>query len=224
MKKTNQYKLVAVSCNEFNDYLCMAVKPNCPEGYTWVPEVGSGKSCFRIHGPVIDPNPSNPSDGHYDVTIADELCARDKTRLWTPQSYDEVQAMYTWTQKPGVYPPISSSVYYLLGIHRYRNVQTTGNENYWIYNSRNQLSDTTVNMFNGQYLTSVSSPLAYFYSNTISTIAQRGTSSPMYTFGLCQYTESTTINGETCKFPFKYKSRLYDTCITIDSPLGLPLC
>ena len=224
MKKSNQYKLVAVSCNEFNDYLCMAVKPNCPEGYTWVPEIGQGKSCFRIHGPIFDPNPASPNDGQWDVTTADELCARDKTRLWTPESSEEIAGMYTWTQKPDVHPPISTSIYYLLGIHRYRNLDSTGNENFWIYNSRNQLSDSTANMFNGQYLAGVTSPLAYLYSNSLSTGQLRSTSAPLYTFGLCQYTESTTVLGKTCKFPFRYKSRVYDTCITIDSPLSTPIC
>ena len=34
---------------------------------------------------------------------------------------------------------------------------------------------------------------------------------------LCQYTECQTTDSKICKFPFRYKGRLYDTCITIDS-------
>lgn len=36
-------------------------------------------------------------------------------------------------------------------------------------------------------------------------------------YGLCQYTECGTTQGETCKFPYRYKGRLYDTCITLDN-------
>ena len=36
-------------------------------------------------------------------------------------------------------------------------------------------------------------------------------------YALCEYTECSTVVRSTCKFPFKYKGRLYDTCINIDS-------
>jgi hypothetical protein len=44
---------------------------------------------------------------------------------------------------------------------------------------------------------------------------------------MCQYTECSTINGDTCRFPFRYKGRMYDTCITVDnkgSNPGDPWC
>ena len=46
-------------------------------------------------------------------------------------------------------------------------------------------------------------------------------------YGICQYTECSTSSGETCTFPFIYKGRLYDTCITHDdlgSDAGKPWC
>ena len=33
---------------------------------------------------------------------------------------------------------------------------------------------------------------------------------------ICEYTECGTANGKFCEFPFRYKGRLYDTCITMD--------
>ena len=36
-------------------------------------------------------------------------------------------------------------------------------------------------------------------------------------FGICQYTECPTKDGQDCIFPFIYKGRSYDTCITLDS-------
>ena len=35
--------------------------------------------------------------------------------------------------------------------------------------------------------------------------------------GLCQYKECITTENKPCSFPFKYKGRMYDSCITIDS-------
>jgi hypothetical protein len=44
-------------------------------------------------------------------------------------------------------------------------------------------------------------------------------------FGVCEYTECATATGETCIFPFRYKGRIYDTCITLDSANpGEPWC
>ena len=39
---------------------------------------------------------------------------------------------------------------------------------------------------------------------------------------LCQFTECLTNNNKVCRFPFRYKGRLHDTCITIDS--DVPWC
>ncbi len=44
-----------------------------------------------------------------------------------------------------------------------------------------------------------------------------GQASPYQNFGLCDYTECNTASGDPCVFPFTYKGRLYDTCVTQDS-------
>ena len=33
---------------------------------------------------------------------------------------------------------------------------------------------------------------------------------------ICEYTECSTVTGKFCEFPFRYKVRLYDSCITLD--------
>ena len=33
---------------------------------------------------------------------------------------------------------------------------------------------------------------------------------------ICEYTECSTVGGKFCEFPFRYKGRLYDTCISVD--------
>ena len=39
---------------------------------------------------------------------------------------------------------------------------------------------------------------------------------------VCQYRECLTVNSEVCKFPFRYKGRMFDACITVDS--SVPWC
>ena len=41
------------------------------------------------------------------------------------------------------------------------------------------------------------------------------TAAPKY-YTICQYTDCTSPTGDKCQFPFRYKNRMYDTCITID--------
>ena len=46
-------------------------------------------------------------------------------------------------------------------------------------------------------------------------------------YTICQYTGCSSATGDSCKLPFKYKGRTYDTCITIDdkgSYPGAPWC
>ena len=39
---------------------------------------------------------------------------------------------------------------------------------------------------------------------------------------ICEYTECGTESGKFCEFPFRYKGRLYDTCITMDDKGSQP--
>ena len=39
---------------------------------------------------------------------------------------------------------------------------------------------------------------------------------------LCHYSECVTVDNKLCKFPFKYKGRMYDTCVTLESEI--PWC
>lgn len=46
-------------------------------------------------------------------------------------------------------------------------------------------------------------------------------------YALCEYSECSSVSGTTCRFPFKYKGRLYDTCVGFDnkgSIEGSPWC
>ena len=72
----------------------MALSPKCPEGFEWVPQFGTGKSCFKRteHNPV-ECNPNSPTDCYFDLTIADSMCLKDNSRLFVTETPAEIEAM-----------------------------------------------------------------------------------------------------------------------------------
>ena len=107
------YKMKADFCKTPKKYICMAVKPNCPEGYTWLPAYGQGRSCFKIVG---------SDNGEFNV--ANKLCLKDKTRLATPMSSNDTGVLSTWIPLSGSlsdsgqpYTSVQTS-YFSLGIFR----------------------------------------------------------------------------------------------------------
>ena len=212
----------------------MALSPKCPEGFEWVPQFGNGKSCFKRteHNPV-ECNPNSPTSCYYDLTITDSMCLKDNSRPFVTENSDEIGAMKDF--EPAALP---ISMYHHMGIVPYRSPvpqpgETRSNsENGFIYASRNNLVDVLYSYFpdNGNTI-NPSSPsytsVYWWYQPYLTGRAAKGTSAFASNFGICQYTECTSMTGAKCKFPFKYKGRLYDTCITVDdkgSYTGAPWC
>ena len=72
---------------------------------------------------------------------------------------------------------------------------------------------TYITSFNGQDGTALDLS-GWNLKMTPQTYTATGDSYDYYT--LCQYSECPSLSEVPCKFPFKYKNRMYDTCITID--------
>ena len=96
--KSKDYKLKASACFEQKHFLCMAMPPDCPHGYTWIPLYGKGKSCFKIKGPIIEAIDS--SDSYSDLTIADFWCQKENTRPFVPETVEDSDALSAWIQEP----------------------------------------------------------------------------------------------------------------------------
>ena len=89
------YKLRAAGCFEQKHFLCSPLKPKCPNGFEAVQQYGSGKSCFKIVGPVEAENPTT-GDISYDLTLADMMCHKYNTRIFAPESALDITALITW--------------------------------------------------------------------------------------------------------------------------------
>ena len=212
----------------------MALSPKCPEGFEWLPQFGNGKSCFKIteHNPV-ECNPNSQTSCYYDLTIADSMCLKDNSRPFVTETPAEIGAMMEYI--PAMVP---TGNYHNMGIVPYRSPvpqpgETRSNsENGFIFASRNNLVDVLYSYFpdNGNKI-DPSSPsytsVYWWYTPYLTGRAAKGTSAFASNFGICQYTECTSMTGTKCRFPFKYKGRLYDTCITVDDKglyPGAPWC
>lgn len=111
LSRLANYQMKAEGCKTPKKYFCMALKPNCPEGYAWLPAYGQGRSCFKIVGPDSK-----------EFNVANKLCLKDKTRLATPMSLSDQTVLSTWIPVSGSLSdsgqPYASvgSAYFFLGI------------------------------------------------------------------------------------------------------------
>ncbi len=79
------YKMVTSDCSAQHASFCMMQRPNCPQGYTWLPLFGSGTSCFKlVPGHLEYQFTGQPSSTKVrDLTVPENHCLSlmDKTRL-----------------------------------------------------------------------------------------------------------------------------------------------
>ena len=113
--KTKGFKLRAVNCMEPKSFLCSPKAPNCPKGFTWVPSVGLGRSCYKISPKMLaaeeDATGTALTNPLYDVTLADKYCMDLESRLFVPETPDEFTQLYDWASKPEITPDVSLSTY-----------------------------------------------------------------------------------------------------------------
>ncbi len=90
------YKMKAENCLTPKKFFCMALKPNCPDGYTWIPAFGKGLSCFRQTPLVGEFAHSNPTSKiSTSINIGDKMCLKDGVRLAVPQSIEETTTLHS---------------------------------------------------------------------------------------------------------------------------------
>ena len=79
----NNFKWRRSECSVTAPYLCELWRPDCPNGYTFVPNAGN-TSCFKVTEKAAaedDTDKMFPS-----ISIADKRCLRDGTSLAAPGS------------------------------------------------------------------------------------------------------------------------------------------
>jgi hypothetical protein len=114
-----RYKWRATSCAEEHTYICSLRRPNCPRGYTFRITINNqggtnSDSCFKVKGPShLDWNSIHLF--HHHVSLLDDMCKEDGTRLAVPGSNNQMINIIrwlsdeepTWMTGPGNNPNVS---------------------------------------------------------------------------------------------------------------------
>ena len=99
LKKSEGYKMVTDMCQIPRKFICMALSPNCPAGYQWVAKFGNGRSCFKLTPSLMD-----ATSNKRDMNTASKLCLKEKTRLATPYTVDDTEALIEHYKKDAYVP------------------------------------------------------------------------------------------------------------------------
>lgn len=197
LHRLSGYQMKTDNCKASKQYLCTALVPNCPQGFEHFAPYKAGLSCFK----VVTPGSTNfavddiYSYGDNDINIVNKECLDLRTSPASPTSLDDADALVQWKNR--LYG-------YIFGVIGYQsNPAVTGQ---FITRHSDQLVNITDlaaypgecgAAYTGLYYTGLCKQTFYYAS-------------------FCEYTECSTVDGKFCEFPFKYKNRLYDTCITHD--------
>lgn len=85
ISKLAGYKMKTENCKTPKKFICMALSPNCPAGYTWQASFGQGRTCLKTVGPNKN-----------EFNTANKMCLKDKTRLVVPRSPNDTLAIGKW--------------------------------------------------------------------------------------------------------------------------------
>lgn len=176
----------------------MAKPPSCPQGYTWLPQLGA--TCVKITSVSGVVHSTNPGTTYYEVPMINKVCQRDGTRMATPVTLGEAEALYEW------FDTVHKDEAFWLGFKMHFFDPT--NIQFHEAGSSNVLNYDEGEMTYPESLTSASLQDACLYTHKKKTYASRcrveKMGSPNFDiFGMCQYKECLTTQFGTCKFPFK---------------------
>ena len=115
LSKVKGYRLRAVNCLEPKPYLCMAKAPRCPMGFDWLPAAGLGRSCYKIVTSI-----GSEILNYADSIVADKNCMNLGSRLFVPESQEELDAIWTWgkSAKHDALPGMSVSTSCIVSISK----------------------------------------------------------------------------------------------------------
>ena len=109
MDKTAGFKWKAGLCLSGKPFLCSARAPNCPAGYTWLPNIGP--KCFKITDRIAFTDSSN--NIFVSEAKANKICESQGTRLATLMTNDDKTAFWNWLSSNGANPSVAPNYYYL---------------------------------------------------------------------------------------------------------------
>jgi hypothetical protein len=241
--KAQGFLLKRVACTEAATTFCKARPPSCPPGYTWLPD-GGKSSCFRLADNTMFITPNTDYVASASISTAHKVCKDDDTRLATPRTTAEIDALKKFVQIQDVQvtgrADSERQMKVWLGLQYFRQSQTQPSP------ADCQSCQTSPLWADGfispwsKYLipkANLTTTLgaAFSESRQCFVIKRNAAGSTILLKHECYATLDTrTDNGyhalceyracPLCVFPFKLGGRLYDTCTTVGSTDGAAWC
>ena len=227
---TNEYKWKSTDCTSLGTYLCEGTTPDCPTGYTHLPNAGPNKnSCFKINsGGQLTAGKITTS-----ISTAESLCMEDGTRLATPTKSDE-QGLRDWFN---YFPDckytgeLGRMTNLWLGYRHFKQSLTKSascTSCNWADGSISPWQQQIIpesQMISGSILNASTDYSKCFNFNKVNIKQDLKCAEEVNEYhALCEYRGCETTSAVKCKFPFRYAGRLYNTCIKFGIPESPAWC
>ena len=234
----NDFKWTRSDCSITAAYLCTIWRPNCPNGYTFVPSAGKA-SCFKITGKT-EYEDSNIK--YQSISTANKMCLSDGTSLAAPETKEEIKAVWDWIgrsflEKHGVVNAPSENFEAFMGLRSFKETLTIPSscsscqwkDHYyspWSKDIPSDVSAATLGVSLGGVHESCTHITRNSGSGTLSNkmCYKNEVASNPVSRAICEYRECRISEDQACIFPFRVGGRLYDKCTTIGTEKNTPWC
>ena len=234
----DKFKWTRSDCSITAAYLCELWRPNCPNGYTFVPSAGEN-SCFKITEKTVFEDDSNKM--YPSIATANKMCLRDGTSLAAPRSKDQIKTVWDWVgnsflELHGMLSAPESYYKAFMGFRSFKEKSTIPSscssclweDHYyspWTKNIPNDVTKATIGLTATSAADKSCTAIQRKRSNgALTNIDCYKSEATNDDRAVCEYRGCRISDDKTCVFPFRVSGRLYDKCTTVGTSDQTPWC